>query len=184
MEPYIGQIAAFGFNFAPKGWLKCEGQILPISNYTALFSLLGTAYGGDGRLTFALPDLRGRMLIGTGIGPGLSPIEHGEKKGNEKTALKIENMPPHTHEATLNVSDKNASMEIAVSNATIATAGTGDSRNFSTIKGFNTDIPEVSLNQKSVVINTSGKGKSFDNRSPYLGINYCIAIEGLYPPRS
>lgn len=96
-DPFIGQINAFGFNFAPRGWATCNGQLLPISSYTALFSLLGTMYGGDGRTTFALPDLRGRTPVHQGTGPGLSQKSMGEKGGSETTTLTISNLPSHNH---------------------------------------------------------------------------------------
>lgn len=100
MEPFIGQIQTFGFSFALRGWALCDGQLLPISSNTALFSLLGTTYGGDGRTTFALPDLRGRAAIHQGAGPGLSPRVIGSKGGAETVALSQNEIPNHTHIAT------------------------------------------------------------------------------------
>ena len=97
MEPFIGQIQAFGFNFALRGWAKCDGQLLPISSNSALFSLLGTIYGGDGRTNFALPDLRGRMAIHEGSGPGLTKRALGSKGGVESVALSVNQMPAHSH---------------------------------------------------------------------------------------
>ena len=97
LDPFIGQIELFGFNFAPRGWAKCEGQILSISSNQALFSLLGTTYGGDGRTTFALPDLRGRAALHTGTGPGLSTYSWGQKSGSPSSPLVPAQLPPHTH---------------------------------------------------------------------------------------
>ncbi|MCB0630228.1 MAG: phage tail protein, partial [Lewinella sp.] len=97
MEPFLGQIQPFGFNFPPRGWAFCDGQLLAISSNTALFSLLGTMYGGDGRTTFALPDLRGRSIVHIGTGPGLSHITQGEKGGRENVTLTTANMPSHNH---------------------------------------------------------------------------------------
>src|SRR5216117_169121 len=102
MEPFIGQIQAFGFSFAPRGWATCSGQILSIAQNTALFSLLGTTYGGNGQTTFALPDLRGRAMIGPGQGPALSSHVLGEVGGTESTTLNPNQMPAHTHTATFN----------------------------------------------------------------------------------
>ena len=97
MEPFIGQIQAFGFNFPPQGWATCDGQLLPISSNSALFSLLGTIYGGDGRTTFALPDLRSRSIVHNGTGPGLDTISMGERAGFYQHTLTIAQMPNHTH---------------------------------------------------------------------------------------
>src|SRR5688572_4385704 len=99
MEPFLGQIQAFGFNFAPRGWAQCQGQLLAISANTALFSLLGTTYGGNGQTTFALPDLRGRTMVGQGQGPGLSPYVIGEQGGTENVTLTVNNLAAHTHVA-------------------------------------------------------------------------------------
>ena len=101
MEPLLGQIIMFGGNFAPRGWAFCDGQLLPIAQNTALSSILGTTYGGDGRTTFGLPDLRGRVPMGGGHGPGLSPRSLGQKGGNETTTLTVSNLPPHNHSAAL-----------------------------------------------------------------------------------
>ena len=97
MEPFLGQIQAFGFNFAPRGWSKCEGQLLPISQWTALFSLLGTTFGGDGRTTFGLPDLLSRSIVGMGQGPGMDNITWGERGGNYTYTLTTQQMPSHAH---------------------------------------------------------------------------------------
>src|SRR5687767_9318635 len=100
MEPFLGQIQAFGFNFAPRGWAQCQGQLLAINTNTALFSLLGTTYGGNGQTTFALPDFRGRTMVGQGQGPGLSAYTIGQVGGTESVTLTSNNLPAHTHIAT------------------------------------------------------------------------------------
>ncbi len=107
MEPYIGQIQAFGFNFAPVGWAQCNGQLLPIAQYQALFSLLGTTYGGDGQTTFALPDLRGRSIVHYGSGPGLSPVQLGQNGGHETVTLTINQLPSHNHAVSVAVNTGN-----------------------------------------------------------------------------
>ena len=99
-EPFIGEISMFGGNFAPRGWALCDGQLLPVSQYSALFSLLGTTYGGDGRTTFALPDLRGRTPKGVGNGPGLQSVIWGERGGKEQTLITAANMPSHSHDGS------------------------------------------------------------------------------------
>ena len=103
MEPFLGQIQPFGFNFAPRGWAQCDGQILPISQNTALFSLLGTTFGGDGRTTFALPDLRSRSIVHIGTGAGLDNIKWGERGGATTHTLTLAQMPSHNHNVSVNV---------------------------------------------------------------------------------
>lgn len=177
MDPFIGQIQAYGFNFAPRGWAKCEGQLLAISQYNALFSLLGTQFGGDGRTTFGLPDLRGRAPMGQGSGSGLTTRKMGQKGGNEVTKLAQANLP----EITTKVSSANASQSVATNGASIATPGSAAGRNFTGILGYNTAAPDITLNAA-----TGGGGNStaFSNLPPYEVVNYCIALEGIYPSRS
>ena len=171
MEPFIGQIQTFGFNFAPRGWAQCNGQLLAISQYTALFSLLGTTYGGDGRTTFGLPDLRGRSIVGMGNGPGLSSISWGEKAGAENHTLTTPQMPSHAH-----------SVKVAVN------TGAGDEASptsmiASSANGFSED-PTANAFLGGVSSNNVGGGQAFNMRNPFLGINVCIALEGLFPPRN
>ena len=108
-EPFLAEVKIVGFNFAPRGWAQCDGQILPINQYQALFSILGTTYGGDGRTTFGLPDLRGRVAMHPGNGPGLSPRQLGQKTGTETNTLTVNQMPAHNHTAsgTVNPQCKN-----------------------------------------------------------------------------
>src|SRR5690349_24008377 len=123
-EPFIAEIVLFAGNFAPRGWAFCQGQILSIAQNTALFSLLGTTYGGNGQTTFALPDLRGRVPIGTGQGPGLAPIDLGQVAGNPSVTLTVNNMPAHNHQATTTVAvtSSNPTSEEAAGNIIAATA--------------------------------------------------------------
>jgi len=166
MEPFIGQIQAFGFNFAPRGWAMCEGQLLPISQNTALFSLLGTTFGGDGRTTFALPDLRGRSIVGMGNGPGLSNISWGERGGAENHTLTVGQMPSHTHNIGVN-----------------SAAGEEASPVGAHIAGITDGFAENSNGNLAAPTNAGGS-QSFGIRSPYLGINVCIALQGIFPSRS
>lgn len=166
MTPFIGQIQAFGFNFAPRGWAKCEGQLLAISQYNALFSLLGTMYGGDGRTTFGLPDLRGRSIVGMGNGAGLSNITQGEKGGAENTTLTVSNLPSHTHNIGVNSAAGEEANPVGKHIAGI-TDGFAENSN-----GNLADPSSVGGNQ------------SFGIRSPFLGIDVCIALEGVYPSRN
>ena len=165
MDPFIGEIIMFGGNFAPRGWALCEGQLLSISQNTALFSILGTTYGGDGRTTFGLPDLRGRAPIGAGNGPGLTPRPLGQKTGAETTLLQASNLPPHNHTASLNVSGSDATQSAATANATIAT-------------------PDVTLNASSVQTGKTGGGQPANNMQPVQVVNYIIALQGVYPSRN
>lgn len=176
MEPFIGQIQAFGCNFAPRNWAFCNGQLLPINQYTALFSLLGTQYGGDGRTTFGLPDLRGRAAIHQGHGPGLSPYTMGQKGGSETTTLTAANLP----NIPMRVSSANATKSTATQGSSIATPGSGDGRGFAATEGFNDATPDIALNPAVA----GGNSAAFSNVQPFQGVNYCIALEGLFPSRS
>ncbi|MDN3725261.1 tail fiber protein [Aequorivita sp. SDUM287046] len=168
MEPFIGQIQAFGFNFAPRGWAKCDGQILSIAQNTALFSLLGTMYGGNGQTTFALPDLRGRFPLHTGQGPGLPPYIQGQVGGTENVTLLSSNMPAHTHQ--LFASDEGNSE--SPSGTFIAANGTNAFAN----------------SQNSILapnsVGAAGGSQPFPIKNPYLCINYCIALQGIFPSRN
>lgn len=174
MEPFIGQIQAFAFNFAPRGWAICAGQLLPISQNRALFSLLGTTYGGDGKSTFGLPDLRGRSAVGKGQGPTLSSRQLGAKFGTEAVTLNVAQLPAHTHEfkvsadSTVNTPQGNYPGPLV--------SASGDA-----IKGYN-PTPEASFNPAAIA--SVGNGQPHNNLPPYLVINWCIATEGTYPPRN
>ncbi len=168
MEPFLGMITPFGFNFAPRGWAKCEGQLLPISANSALFSLLGTTYGGDGRTTFGLPDLRGRAAIGFGNGPGLSNYAIGQKGGAEHVTLNTTQIPSHNHSA-------NVVAEEADNNKP-----SGNSLAASQI--YRTQAPDAVLN--AATIGNTGGSQQHENRQPYLAINWCIALVGVFPSRN
>ena len=170
-EAYVGQIQTFGFNFAPRNWSFCNGQLLSIAQNTSLFSLLGTTYGGDGRTTFGLPDLRGRRITGVGRGPGLETIDWEERGGSVSRTLLVNQMPAHNHHIAVNA--KAAQEENPTDNffatsseATYNSAGTG-----------------TLLNSADAVSNTGG-GQSFSITNPYLGVNVCIALTGTYPSRN
>jgi microcystin-dependent protein len=172
MEPFVGQIQAFGFNFAPRGWAMCNGQLMSISENTALFSLLGTIYGGDGRTTFQLPGLRGRSMVHAGQGPGLSNIQIGQKGGWENVTLQTTNLPAHNHATVMNLG---GTAEEAGAGHFLATSGAI----------FAEDAAAGStLNAGAITSGNTGGGQSFNNRNPYLGINVCIALVGVYPSRN
>lgn len=179
MEPFIGQIQLFGFNFPPRGWAQCNGQILSIAQNTALFSLIGTYYGGNGQTTFALPDLRGRVAIGQGQGPGLQDYTIGERAGVENVTLLSTQMPMHTH--PLMVSSGTGTTDVANGNylangaVTIARGNTVPANVYGTSPGGQLNPATVSI---------QGGSQPHENRSPYLTLNYCIALVGIFPSRN
>ncbi|MDH3530890.1 MAG: tail fiber protein [Acidobacteriota bacterium] len=172
MDPFLGQIQAFGFNFAPRGWALCNGQLLPIAQNTALFSLLGTTYGGDGRTTFNLPDLRGRVSLHYGSGPGLSTRPIGQKGGAESVTLNTSEIPSHSHTA-------NAAAEAADS-------GKPSGNALATPDGVMiyraNQAPDATLH--SGTIGNTGGNQSHYNMEPFLVINWCIALVGVFPSRN
>ncbi|MFT5780266.1 MAG: microcystin-dependent protein [Crocinitomicaceae bacterium] len=174
MEPFLGQIQAFGFNFAPRGWALCQGQILPIAQYNALFSLLGTTFGGDGRSTFGLPDLRSRSIVGVGNGPGLDHISWGERGGAYMTYLTQASMPSHSHVEQIAVNDQDGATGDDPNNAFIGNPGTF---------AFNAAPSSGAFLGAGITAKTGGS-QPFNSRNPYLGIYVSIAIQGLYPSRN
>jgi microcystin-dependent protein len=175
MEPLIGQIQAFGFNFAPRGWALCNGQIMSIAQNTALFSLLGTTYGGDGRTSFALPDLRGRTTVHVGQGPGLSDIYWGESGGRESVTLTSSNLPSHSHTAQIKCFNGDGTKRLPSGNFLAGDA---------TVSMFSDQAPDATLNPTSVALGNTGGNTSFNMRSPFLGVYVCIALVGIFPSRS
>jgi len=175
-ETYMGTIMLFAGNFAPRNWMYCDGQILPISDYQALFALIGATYGGDGRTTFALPDLRGRVPVHAGVGPGLTPKRLGEKSGTEYVTLNETQMPNHTHAVTTKLQAKEEANVDDPTNNFIA--GTGNQ-----IFGSSADIL-LNSNAVEVTLQNTGGSQPHYNMQPYLGLNYIICVSGLFPSRS
>jgi len=169
-EPFVGEIRMFAGNFAPRGWSFCDGQLLAVSQNDALFSLLGTTYGGDGRTTFGLPDLRGRIPIHQGTGPGLSPRRLGSKAGAESVTLTTNQMPSHTHDVIVN----NAAAD--------QTSPTGHVLAETAPKTY-TDATARQENMSSSSVTNTGGGRSHANLMPTLCLNYIIALVGIYPSR-
>ncbi|NHN28095.1 phage tail protein [Flavobacterium jejuense] len=183
MDPFIAQIVMFGGNFAPRGWAKCEGQLLPISQNTALFSLIGTMYGGDGRTTFALPDMRGRTPIQPGTGPGLSNYNQGPGGGHEQVYLNITNIPSHSHIATgtIKASFTPPSGGATTSNPNGANlSGTGGS-NIYTSNGNNTLL---AANGVEVTVGNTGGNIPFSVVQPWCAVQFIIALVGIFPSRN
>ncbi len=191
-EPFIGQIQTFGFNFPPRGWAFCDGQIMSIAQNTALFSLLGTTYGGNGQTTFALPDLRGRSVVHPGTGPGLSNISWGQVGGVENTTLTINNMPMHTHPLVDGTAHVNTTVTATNNNSASNTVdngsnGLGDSGNMPEIYRESPSGTIALGGVKSVISGTTGiagGSQAFSLRNPYLGIYTSIALEGIFPSRN
>lgn len=187
MEPLIGQIILFGGDFAPRGWMTCQGQLLPIAQYSALFSILGTTYGGDGRTTFALPDLRGRTPIGNGHGAGLTMRPLGAKGGSETTTLNVSNIPSHNHSvppASVKASSQDATEQVPGTNG--ATTLASPISNGRPAEFYNTQTPDVTLNTSGgnvLLSGNTGGNIPFNNMEPFISMNYIIAIEGIFPSR-
>lgn len=170
-DPFVAEIRMFSFNFAPRGWAMCNGQIMPLSQNTALFSLLGTTYGGDGKSNFALPNMQGNASMHPGQGPGLSLHDLGEMGGNNIETLLESEMPAHTHlvkSSVIDISDSNIP--------------TGNNINKASTKVFNNVGTDVLMHPGSITI--SGSDQPHNNMMPYLVLNFCIALQGVFPPRT
>ena len=173
MEGTIAEIRMFAGNFPPKNWLFCNGQIMSIAQNTALFSLLGTTYGGNGQTTFALPNLQGRVPVGTGTGPGLSNVQLGQVAGTETNTLTVANLPAHNH--TMNASSDVASNGTPAGNSLGANA-----------RGGITPFAPGATNQVAMGSTTGSAGNNspVNNMQPYLGMNYIICQFGIFPSRN
>jgi len=206
IDPMLGSMCVFAGNFAPRGFALAQGQLLPIAQNSALFSILGTTYGGDGRTTFGLPDARGRALIGAGRGPGLSDIRLGESAGVETVSLNVVNMPSHNHGASTNISldnlDSSASTAVLKALAATSTSNNPTGKVLANSPGrdyiYSDGAPNVELNPESIELNLdlemtfsastavgqTGGNLPFSVRDPYLGVNWIIALQGIYPSRN
>jgi len=171
MDPFVAEIRIFPFNFAPKGWAFCDGQLLPLSQNTALFSLLGTTYGGDGKSNFALPDMQGNAPMHPGQGPGLSLHDLGETGGSETVSLLESEIPSHSH--AMNASKADA-IDTNVNNELFA-KGIG-------IGMYATPSPITAMADTTIA--PAGGDQPHNNMQPYLTLNFCIALQGVFPPRT
>lgn len=211
MEDFIGTIVLFAGNFAPQGWADCNGQLLPISQNAALFSILGTTYGGDGRSTFALPDLRSRVPVGIGQGPGLSNYNLGQMAGTESVTLNANQLPAHTHTATQAVSSVSGG---TLTGATVTIQALGGASNHNVpqtndclaasdfngeaVNTYSNGSPNVNLrggtvtggsitgatvSNGAITIGQTGGNQPHSNVQPYLGMRYIICLQGIYPSR-
>lgn len=172
-EPFIGEIRIFGGGFAPRGWALCNGQLLPINANTALFSILGTTYGGNGRTTFALPDLRGRAPLQAGQAPGLSNYALGETVGDVSVTLTSNEMPDHTH---VPAGSSSAGTDVKPGNGLWAIPGAGRG-----VDAYTNGTGDVKMSPS--VLSVIGGGQPHNNMPPYLVVNYIIALEGIFPSR-
>lgn len=176
MDPFTGEIRLMSFPFAPKNWAYCQGQLMPIAQYQALFALLGTTYGGDGQITFALPDLRGRAIVGVGSGPGLSPYSPGQAGGTEGVALAQAQMPKHDHTFAGSI-QAGASPDFDTPTGNYPAQGDATQ--------FASGTPNGTLNAGSLAgtLAAAGGGQPHENRMPSLTLNYAIALSGYFPIR-
>jgi len=177
--PFVAEIRIFGFDFAPTGWAQCNGQLLPISQNTALFSLLGTYYGGDGKSTFALPNFQGSVPLNQGQGAGLSDRFLGETSGSQTVTLLSSEMPTHNH--TFFGTSDNATV-VASSGNQVANGFSGNLQGNVQAKMYSTANPNALMNPTTIGV--SGSSFPHNNMMPYLTLNFCIALQGIFPPRS
>jgi microcystin-dependent protein len=175
-SPYIGEVQLFGFNFNPRGWAFCNGATLPIQQNTALFALIGVTYGGNGQTTFQLPNLAGRAACEQGVGPGLSARSLGETFGTNTVALTSQQMPLHTH-ALNGFSQPDPSLR---SGAPVANGGLSILTGSPTARTFAAGPPNTQLAPNMIAPNPGG-GFAHENQQPYLGMNFCIALQGIFP---
>ena len=186
-NPFIGQVEIFGGNFAPRQWAFCQGQLLPVAQNTALFSILGTTYGGDGRTTFGLPDLRGRVAIHPGTGTGLPTYRLGQKGGTPYVTLTQNQLPTHSHAGgQLNASAGAADTTSPAGNSLAMPPSSGNLYKASPIPPAS-DVPPTDVMHTDSVggpVGAVGGGQSHENRSPYLAMNFIIAIQGVFPSRN
>ncbi len=172
-EPFVAEIRIFPFNFAPNGWAQCDGELLPISQNTALFSLLGTVYGGDGVTNFALPNLQGRAPMQPGQGPGLSLYDLGETGGLEIVTLRTPEIPAHAHgvQAANTPANSRSPEDRSLARSIGAHAYSGQN-------------PAGDVRLADSALTEAGASQPHNNMQPYLTVNFCIALQGIYPPRS
>ena len=178
-DPFVAEIRIFPFNFAPKGWAWCDGQLLAISQNTALFSLLGTTYGGDGKSNFALPNMQGNAPMHPGQGPGLAIHDLGEMGGSDTVSLLESEIPAHSH-TVMSVAAFNASDNSPQNNVLAKAAAIGAALN-AYVPGSPNPAPVVHMADTAIA--PAGGDQPHNNMQPYLTLNFCIALQGVFPPR-
>ncbi len=183
-DPFVGEIRVVGFNFQPKGWASCDGRLLPIQQYSALFALLGTTFGGNGSTTFALPDYRGRSPVGMGNGPGLTPVVQGEMAGSQSVTILPTQMPMHSHAATGIQPASTASSSVASPQGgipAITVSEDGRTQFFSYAPAASAD---TTLAPVAITVQPAGGSQPLPILNPFLGSNFIIALEGIFPSRN
>lgn len=181
-EPFIGEIRGFAFTYAPRGWMVASGQLLPLSQYSTLFAIYGTTYGGNGQTNFALPNLNGRLLLSQGQGPGLSDYVLGEQIGSEGYTLLQTEMPSHTHAPLAKTQPGAANMKHTAEAGNYLTKFLPSDSGIGTTWNTPPNDSPVLLNPQFVGI--AGGNASHENRQPFLAILYCVAIAGVFPSRN
>lgn len=181
MEGTLAEIRMFAGNFSPRGWMFCQGQLLSIAQWTAVFALVGTTYGGNGQTTFGIPDFRGRVALGTGQGPGLPSINLGEMAGTPTTTLLTNNLPFHNHTIT-------GSVNLQINNDTAGLSDDATNKRFAATGNIFTaatdDLVSMAAAQSSLATGFTGGNQPFSNQPPYLGMNYIFCVEGIFPSRN
>jgi microcystin-dependent protein len=183
-NPFVAEIRIFPFNFAPRGWAFCAGQLLPLSQNTALFSLLGTTYGGDGKSNFALPNMQGNVPVHTGSsqpGPGLSVYDLGEETGVDFITVLTSEMPVHTHNYFVNASNGTVA---TVQNSQFAKGFKGNFQSNVAAKMYSTTAGQPTTMLNPSALSVAGGSQPHNNMMPYLTLNFCIALQGVFPPRT
>lgn len=182
-NPFLAEIRIFAGNFAPTGWAQCNGQLLPISQNTALFSLLGTTYGGDGKSTFALPNLQGSAPMQAGQGPGLSLRVLGEAGGEQTVTLLQTELPSHGHTLSATVTAGTAGTS-SNNQLALATGGGGKQGGANVVNYYSSNVNQATTNLSGNALSTTGGGQPHNNMMPFLGLTFIIAMQGVFPPRS
>ena len=177
-DPFVAEIRIFPFNFAPSGWAMCNGQLLPLSQNTALFSLLGTTYGGDGKSTFALPNMQGNAPMHPGQGQGLSLRDLGEMSGSETITLLESEIPVHTHAVQATAANANTDTP---GGAVLGRGNFGFQGNTGAVALYSNDAPDTNMSFQAMSL--AGGSLPHNNMQPYLTLNFCIALQGVFPPR-
>jgi len=172
-DPFVGEVRVVGFNFPPTGWAQCNGQLLPISQNTALFSLLGTTYGGDGKSTFALPNIQGQVVLGPGQSKGASEYVEGQAGGSPTVTLLTSEIPSHTHGGQASIDD--AQFQAPAADRAFATSNPGFA--------YQTNSTQNLVNMNPQTLGVVGGSLPHNNMQPYLVLNFIIALQGVFPPR-
>jgi microcystin-dependent protein len=174
-QPFVGQVCSFGFNFAPIDWMQCNGQLLPISQYQVLYTLIGTAFGGDGINTFQLPNLQGRVPVNQGQGPGLSNYVMGQPSGTENITLTTAGIPSHTHSVA--TSNTPGTTNVPSSGVFLSDEGPGTPA----VTTYTPGAPATQVALAGSAISPSGSSQPHENRQPFLAVNFCISMFGIFP---